>query len=199
MKIRLGHGIDELRPSLTNGPGWRISFWVQGCSICCTDSCLNPKFQSSVGGYLCDVEDFIQALEDIKRNSYYQIEGITALGGEPTDQSEAVGLIFKGAKELDLSTMLYSGHTIENLKLISNNAIQLLLDYTDILVDGPFEGKLYDGSLAWRGSENQRIYCLSNRYDDKAVKNAFREQGKGFSIVINRTGKTSVSGLQSKL
>ena len=49
---------------------------------------------------------------------------------------------------------LYSGYTYEELKG------RKILQYVDVLVDGRFEEKLRDPSLAFRGSSNQRILRL---------------------------------------
>ncbi len=52
-----------------------------------------------------------------------------------------------------------------------------LLQYTDLLIDGPYEAMNPDGSRNWVGSTNQNFIYLSNRYDSTIEKqnNATRE------------------------
>lgn len=198
--LRLGHELWSLRPSLHNGPGWRIPLWVQGCSIRCTAVCLNPHFLDGDAGYVYDVDVTIARIAEVIARPARDIavEGITMLGGEPTDQAEVVGLLFRAAKRLGLSTMLYSGATLEALRGRRDGAIDALLEFTDILVDGPFRAREFDKTLIWRGSRNQRILCLSGRYSERDIEQALREQGKCYSMLLLPDGRLSVGGLQTR-
>ena len=51
---------------------------------------------------------------------------------------------------------IYSGFTLEEL------GDRELLQYADVLVDGPFVEELKDSGLAFRGSRNQRILHLKS-------------------------------------
>ena len=44
-----------------------------------------------------------------------------------------------------------------------------MLSYIDVLVDGPFQKDLYNISLAFRGSENQRVIDLKQSLKQKEV------------------------------
>ena len=46
------------------------------------------------------------------------------------------------------------------LDKIMDEVTDEMLSYIDVLVDGPFQKDLYNISLAFRGSENQRIITL---------------------------------------
>ena len=48
--------------------------------------------------------------------------------------------------------------------------------------------------LGW--FKNQRILCLSERYTEQSLQEAFQKYGKGFSIKISPSGEISISGIQ---
>lgn len=193
--LRLGHSLRSLRPSLTNGPGWRVCLWVQGCSLRCTENCINPHLLPAEGGVVVDGEDLIACIQNVRR-SHPQIEGVSILGGEPTDQAEALAPLLGSLRASGLSTMLYSGYVYEALLRSPSTAIHQLLGETDLLVDGPFLSHLYCGELAWRGSRNQRLLCLSDRYSSAELERRHIEQRKAFSFLILPSGLVSVSGIQ---
>src|SRR5262245_23782514 len=89
MVLRLGHSRGALRPSLTNGPWWRVSMWTQGCSLLCTTTCLNPHFLSRRGGFEVEIGVLLERLRAL-RESEPDLEGVSILGGEPFDQAEPV-------------------------------------------------------------------------------------------------------------
>lgn len=187
-----------MRPTLHNGPGWRVAIWVQGCRLRCTSVCLNPHFLVADGGYLYEVGEIAAVVERCARQHGQGFEGLSVLGGEPTEQAEGVATLFDAVRALGHSTMLYSGHTLETLQASPDAAIARLLLLTDILVDGPFMAKAYDAQLIWRGSRNQRILPLSDRYDDASIAAAIEAQGKSYSVMITADGRMSASGLQSR-
>ena len=196
--LHLGHDLWSLRPTLHNGPGWRVPLWVQGCSIRCTTVCLNPHFLSGDGGFHHRVEDIAARLRDLVDRAWIDIEGVTVLGGEPTDQAAAVGRFFAAARDVGLSTMLYSGATLEQLRARGSADIDALLALTDILVDGPFRAREFDKELIWRGSRNQRILPLTSRYSEADIERALAAQGRSFSALFLPDGRVSVSGLQTR-
>ena len=197
--LRLGHELWSLRPVLHNGPGWRVPIWVQGCSIRCTTVCLNPHFLEAKGGFRYRVDEVAVRIEQLVNQAGVSIEGITVLGGEPTDQAAPVAWLFRAAKALGLSTMLYSGATLDQLRGRACVDIDQLLAATDLLIDGPFLPREFDKDLVWRGSRNQRILRISDRYHEDDVERALLAQGRSFSIVLSADGRLSVSGLQTRM
>lgn len=195
--LRLATPLDGLRATLHNGPGWRISVWVQGCSLRCTTDCLNPHMLDPTGGYAVTVSDVVASLLETACDEGRPVEGITLLGGEPTEQADGAAELFERLQGEGWSTMLYSGYTLEALRRRGPAVGRLLAD-TDLLVDGPFLPERYREDLAWRGSDNQRIHCLTTRYSAEALDAAFREQGKGFSLDFRADGTMSASGLQRR-
>ncbi len=200
MELRLGHPLRPLVPSLANGPGWRIPVWVQGCSLRCTEVCLNPGFLGSSGGHVVTVENAMQSLFDAVHDALHDagrtVEGLTVLGGEPSDQAVAVAALCREARERGLSTMVYTGLLREELEARPGGPG--LLAATDLLVDGPFRADLYREDLAWRGSSNQRLLAVGERYRDVDLEAVARRQGKAFSLRVEAGGAMTLVGLQTR-
>ena len=104
------------------------------------------------------IEEIMKRIEDAN-----DIEGVTYSGGEPMIQ--AVGLIelSKKIKEKGLSIVCYTGFTYERILEGKVKGGKELLNWIDILIDGLFiqEEK---APLLWRGSRNQKVYFLTDRY-----------------------------------
>ena len=131
---------------IANGIGVRVSLFVSGCRNHC-DGCFQPQtwdFDYGLPFTKEREEEILKAL----RPSW--IQGLSILGGEPMEpENENVLLPFiKRVKETypKKDIWLYSGYTYEELKG------RKILQYVDVLVDGRFEEKLRDPSLAFRGS-----------------------------------------------
>ena len=196
MNLRLGHSLAAIHPTLHNGPGWRIGLWVQGCVHRCTEQCLSPHLLDPNAGRTYSVVDVGAAVSRAVFDASTPVEGLTILGGEPFEQAAALAELLVPLRDRGLSTMVYSGHTIEYLRRQADAEINALLLKTDILVDGPFLPQFVSECIAWRGSSNQRLLCLSDRYTSASLEDAFARQGKGFSIQVEE-GRITVSGLQS--
>ena len=139
-------------PDVNNGPGCRISLFVSGCNIRCK-GCFNNKLWSFKNGKEFTV-DTLNTILDLMNHDY--ISGFSLLGGEPLDQDlTIIKNILKTIKETypQKTIWLYTGHIYEDL----NDNQKDVLQYVDVLVDGPFINDLKDASLAFRGSSNQRI------------------------------------------
>ncbi len=90
-------------------------------------------------------------------------------GGEPFEQPEAVGILCRKVRRRGLSVMVFTGWTYERICRSQDWAVSTLLGQIDILVDGPFIQRLADPGLIWRGSRNQRILFLTDRYCPQTV------------------------------
>lgn len=196
MLVRLGHSLATLRPTLHNGPGWRVGLWVQGCHHRCTDRCLNPHLLDADGGTAFPAADVADAVRRAAVGAAEPVEGVTVLGGEPFEQAAAVAAVLAPLRRSGLSAMVYSGHTHAALARDPDAGVAALLGETDILVDGPYLPKYDDDQLAWRGSSNQRLVCLTDRYTPAGLAAAAAAQGKGFSLRVGRRAAVA-SGLQS--
>ena len=150
-------------PTEAEGPGRRWAAWFQGCSIRCP-GCCNPHLFSTTGGTKRSVSSLKLEIEKALEDD--AIEGITLLGGEPTEQSEAATALASHAVGLGLTVLLFSGRTIH--ELLADPRQRCLLSATDILVDGPFDQSKPETHRRWIGSTNQGLHFLSNRvcHDD---------------------------------
>jgi anaerobic ribonucleoside-triphosphate reductase activating protein len=147
----------ELQRSVVNGPGTRYVIWVQGCPIRCPN-CFNPDFQPEVPKDIIDVEIMAQRVLSVS-----DIEGVTFTGGEPMMQAESLYYLSDILKNHDLSIMCYTGFTLEDLLLSRDPYHSRLLSLTDVLIDGPYQEQR-KAHLRWRGSSNQKVYFLTDRY-----------------------------------
>lgn len=142
---------------IANGPGVRVSLFVSGCRNHCT-GCFNPETWDFDYG-----RPFTRATEDeiIEALRPSWIQGLSILGGEPTEEENAAVLIpfLKRVRAAlpDKDIWLYSGYTYEALR------DKEILTLADVLVDGPFLLEQKDAGLAFRGSRNQRIIDLREK------------------------------------
>ena len=142
---------------IANGPGVRVSLFVSGCRNHCK-GCFNPETWDFDYG-----RPFTRATEDeiIEALRPSWIQGLSILGGEPTEEENAAVLIpfLKRVRAAlpDKDIWLYSGYTYEALR------DKEILSLADVLVDGPFLLKQKDAGLAFRGSRNQRIIDLREK------------------------------------
>lgn len=147
------------------GPGKRFALWCQGCQRRCP-GCCNPHMQPLVPVHILDVNDIKELIIASKKK--YEIEGITCIGGEPFLQSEGIAELVHWCKANDLSVMIFTGFTFAELQdLIINGDInsKVILEHTDILVDGPFIELQYDTERDWVGSTNQKVIFLTDKYN----------------------------------
>lgn len=134
-----------------NGPGIRVSLFVSGCSLHCR-GCFNPdSWNFDYGNDLTkEVED--QIIEELKQP---WIAGFSLLGGDPFEpqfEEHLTAFCSRIKKEVGKPVWAWTGRKHEKIK-------STLLDYIDVLVDGPFiESKKIDHK--WFGSSNQRIIHL---------------------------------------
>jgi len=127
--------------------------FTQGCELHC-EGCHNPETQDIDGGLEKTVGEIVA---DMRGNPL--TDGLTLSGGEPFLQAEECAKLASAARESGLNVWVYSGYTFEELivRAESVQAVRDLLNFTDVLVDGPFVLAGRTLSLRWRGSRNQRM------------------------------------------
>ena len=145
---------------IANGVGVRTSLFVSGCTHHCK-GCFNKDTWDFDYGRVFDEEtekDILKSLEP----SY--IQGLTLLGGEPfepVNQRALVPFLEKVKEQFPGKDIwCYTGYTLEQLQGESRGRCEVtdrMLELIDVLVDGEFAESLYDISLTFRGSSNQRI------------------------------------------
>jgi anaerobic ribonucleoside-triphosphate reductase activating protein len=142
------------------GPGKRFALWFQGCPLRCS-GCCNPEMLPFEGGQPSSLEETLSAITDAMPLG---IEGVTLLGGEPTAHATGAAALARQVRGLGLSVMVFTGYTMDELRIRHDPFIDELLAHTDILVDGRYERDLPDTTRRWIGSTNQRIHFLTDRY-----------------------------------
>ncbi len=177
------------------GPGKRFAVWFQGCPLRCP-GCCNPEYLPFSGGQRKTVDEMMDLLN--RSRDQFGIEGITLLGGEPFAHAAAGLALARAARNLQLSTMVFSGYTLEDLRQRPESEVAELLDLTDILVDGPYVREQPDTERRWIGSTNQRIHFLTERYsfDEQWKKrNTLEIRVLGREISVNGFPASNAVGL----
>jgi anaerobic ribonucleoside-triphosphate reductase activating protein len=147
--------------SRANGPGIRAVIWVQGCTIGCP-GCYNAFTHPHEAASLHSPKQVAEWILSIDG-----IEGITFSGGEPFEQAAAITEVVKNVlnEKPFLTVFIFSGFEFIDLESNTHTAVKELLSLTDLLSSGPYVLKLRDESLLWRGSSNQELRYLSQRYN----------------------------------
>lgn len=150
MYIRVSGFIKE---SVVDGPGLRAVLFTQGCPHRCP-GCHNPQTHDADGGYDLAIGEFVK---EVRQNKL--LRGVTFSGGEPLLQPSALLSLAQEMKAMGKDIMLYTGFTFEQILQMAEQepAIYKLLQYIDILVDGPYIEAQRDLRLLFRGSKNQRL------------------------------------------
>lgn len=139
--------------SAVDGPGRRSVVQLQHCKHACS-GCYVPQTHSAEGGVLLGVDDVVAALLDPVGEPR---DGVSITGGEPCLQPPGLLALLQRLKAHNLHIVVYTGYTLDALVRRADPQIHEALRLTDVLVDGPFVGRLADGAGEWRGSRNQRV------------------------------------------
>ena len=168
------------------GPYLRSILWVQGCLKNCP-GCIAPETHAREG----KEEEVETILEWI--HAHPENEGITISGGEPFLQAEALCQLVQVIKEENKGVIIYSGYTYQELKQKKDKYIDLLLDMTDLLIDGPYIESL-DSQEAGRGSSNQNYIFLTPRY----IQNQDYFCGERHAVIYTDHNQYIMEGIPSK-
>lgn len=138
---------------ISNGPGIRVSIFMQGCTFNCKN-CFNPETHDFKGGKELD-DKSINKLIDLSNHEY--ISGLSILGGEPLhpkniDGTTKLAKIYKETYP-DKNIWVWTGYKFDD-EILKDKEI---FKYIDVLVDGQFKEELYSPILKWKGSSNQRV------------------------------------------
>ena len=136
---------------IANGPGCRVSLFVTGCRHHCK-GCFNAEAQAFDYGTEYTAETRRELLSML---SDEHIAGLSILGGEPfePENREEVLRLCAAAKSWypEKNIWVWTGGEFEDLKNLP------VMQYIDVLIDGPFVETLKNLSLFYRGSLNQRV------------------------------------------
>jgi len=158
--------------------------WLHGCGRGCP-GCIAADWNRKKGPALTlSVETVLRSIA-----SCQDLEGVTISGGEPFRQDAALGQLVSALRGRELGVIIYTGHTLAELRPDPRAGIQQALGGCDTLVDGPYDQALDDGQ-AFRGSSNQTIHHFTSRYREYfssgvSRRSAFRqEDGRRYLLGI---------------
>lgn len=168
------------------GPGQRALIWLQGCLKDCS-GCVKPEMREIVARDWVPVRTLaglVKKLDDC--------EGVTLIGGEPFLQHRALAPFVELVQQAGKTVMIYTGNGYEDLLECGIGEVSRILAATDILVDGPYLIDQDHGEM-WRGSANQRILFLSERYRDwEWVREA---KGREVAFHLGEDGRYVILGI----
>lgn len=145
---------------VVNGPGTRCSLFVSGCEHKCR-GCYNKSTWRVDSGilYTKEIEDKI--ISDLNDKEIKRC-GLSILGGDPllpSNISEVLSLVKRVKSECENKNIwIWTGYDYNELNLDQ----RVILNYTDVLIDGRFIQEKYSPDLLWRGSSNQNIIEVKN-------------------------------------
>ena len=144
---------------ISNGPGVRVSIFMQGCAFHCKN-CFNKETWDFNTGYDFNEETINEVLDLCKKD---HIKGLSILGGEPMHPNNELAKAFK-EKYPNKSVWMWSGYKFdEGLK------DKEALKYVDVLVDGTYTDELRNPTLKWKGSSNQRVIDVKNSLKENKI------------------------------
>ncbi len=137
------------------GPGCRLTIWMQGCSLHCP-GCMVPETHDPKGG----VEVSVKALFGWIERELAGHEGLTIVGGEPLDQpKELLQLLKLVRSQTKLGVVVFTGRNDPSVVPEWKSLKKLI----DVVAVGPYvRAKAQAGLL---GSSNQCFVYLTKRYD----------------------------------
>ena len=141
--------LDIIHDTMVDGPGFRTSIYCAGCPNACP-GCRHPQSWDITPGREMSTA---QIMAEIESDPF---ANVTFSGGDPMFQAEGFCELAQAIKSQTQKTIwCFSGFTFE--VLLKNPEQRKLLQFIDVLVDGPFVQSLRDEDLLFRGSSNQRI------------------------------------------
>lgn len=148
---------------ISNGPGVRVSIFMQGCTFNC-EGCFNSETHDFQGGKEFNEETINRVLELASKD---YIAGLSVLGGEPLhpkniDGTTKLAKMFK-QKYPNKNIWVWTGFLFDDLK------DKEVFKYIDVLVDGKFDIKLSNPTLKWKGSSNQRVIDIRESLKKKEI------------------------------
>lgn len=130
-----------------DGPGLRTSIYFAGCRHAC-EGCHNTQSWNFDAGEDMTVDEII---DHVEREGF----NVSLSGGDPLYQIDALMPLLHELKVRGYNVWCYTGFTYE--QVYNDESLRRVLDYVNVLVDGPFILSERDISLLFRGSRNQRL------------------------------------------
>lgn len=149
---------------ISNGPGVRVSIFMQGCTFNCK-ACFNPETHDFNGGKEFTKDTINRVLELCENEN---IQGLSILGGEPMHPKNIEGTteLAKVFKEKFPNKTIWSWTGFLFDKDLKDKEV---LKYIDVLVDGQYVEELRDPKLKYSGSSNQRVIDVQKSLKENKV------------------------------
>ena len=139
---------------IADGQDIRVTLFVSGCSHHCK-GCHNPESWNPNNGKEF-TEEVKEKLFQLVDRPY--IDGLTLSGGDPlfcSNRADIEKLCIEFKERFPNKTIwLYTGYKYNEIKHLE------ILNYIDVLVDGPYIEEQRDITLPFRGSKNQNIIYI---------------------------------------
>ncbi|MBB4866101.1 anaerobic ribonucleoside-triphosphate reductase activating protein [Pseudomonas nitritireducens] len=145
MEINVHH----MELSCVNGPGLRLTLWVQGCVLNCK-GCFNQDTHAREAITLMPVDELAQKINSLN------IAGVTLSGGEPLDQAPALEQLIH-AVGTEKNWILYTGYTPK--EIFQNEAMIRVVKAVDVTLAGRYR---YNAEHPY---QHKQIIKTSDRVD----------------------------------
>ena len=155
-------------PVYTLGPGKRAGIWLSGCDRRCYN-CANPELWDSSYGKDMTVDEIMEIISKISENDL--IDGFTISGGEPFKQARELMLLLERLSVVSEDILVFTGFRKEELGAD--------LSRVAVLVDGEYRDELNENHIL-KGSENQHIHFLKEKYREPYEKYIAENSGDNF-------------------
>ncbi|MDE7379094.1 MAG: anaerobic ribonucleoside-triphosphate reductase activating protein [Paraprevotella sp.] len=141
--------IKIVEDTTVDGPGFRTTVYAAGCPNACP-GCHNPQSWDIGAGRMMSTDEIMAVIRAD------EFADVTFSGGDPMFQPEGFAELAKAIKnETGKNIWCYTGYTFEHL--CRDDRQSELLQWIDVLVDGPYVESQRDRNILFRGSRNQRL------------------------------------------
>lgn len=171
-----------------------VTVWTHGCCRNCL-GCIAEGWNRTEDPRLTVSPDI---LAEMLLMEYGTLDGVVLSGGEPflwaAALSEMITCLDESV-ENRIGVMIYTGYSYDELKMLAkkDDDVAALLARSDIIVDGSYIKSLDNGET-FRGSSNQRLIFLTDRYSEGDI---VRDAKRSVTLEIN-CDETSMSGIPSE-
>ncbi|MFJ2467675.1 4Fe-4S single cluster domain-containing protein [Pseudomonas sp. NPDC087615] len=165
MEINLHH----MELSRVNGPGLRLTLWVQGCVLNCK-GCFNQTTHDGEANTLMSVYELAQKINAL------DIAGVTLSGGEPLDQAPALEQLIH-AVDGEKNWILYTGYTPK--EIFQNEGMIRVVKAVDLTLAGRYRHN------AKHPYQHKQIIKTSDRVDID-----FFRTGRVVEFIVSSSGVT---------
>ena len=136
-----------VRGTTVDGPGFRTSIYLAGCSHACP-GCHNPESWNPEAGTPMTL---VEIMAIIREEDY----NVTLSGGDPLFHPETTRHLIEAIRAAGYTVWLYTGYTFE--EILADPRLFAAASLAETIVDGPYIASLRDPDLLFRGSSNQRL------------------------------------------